>query len=77
MDIAKPERPLADAPVPPVGAHREALDSADMADLHDDPGCEDAKADIGSDESFPASDPSAPAQPGSTGEPVPSSGFKE
>jgi len=66
-------RPLADAPVPPVGADREAHDRA--ADIHDDPEGEDAAVDIGSDESFPASDPSAPAQPGSTNDPVPSSGF--
>jgi len=37
----------------------------------------DAKADVGSDESMDASDPSAAAQPGQTGEPVPSSGFPE
>lgn len=36
----------------------------------------DAKADVGSDESMDASDPSAAAQPGSS-EPVPSSGFPE
>ena len=37
----------------------------------------DAKADVGSDESMDASDPSAAAQPGSDGNPVPSSGFPE
>ena len=36
----------------------------------------DAKADVGSDESMDASDPSSAAQPGSS-EPVPSSGFPE
>lgn len=36
----------------------------------------DAKADVGSDESMDASDPSSASQPGS-GEPVPSSGFPE
>jgi hypothetical protein len=37
----------------------------------------DAKADVGSDESMDASDPSAAAQPGTGGEPAPSSGFPE
>ena len=36
----------------------------------------DAKADVGSDESMDASDPSAVVQPGGN-EPVPSSGFPE
>ncbi len=36
----------------------------------------DAKADVGSDESMDASDPSAATQPGS-GAPAPSSGFPE
>ena len=36
----------------------------------------DAKADVGSDESMDASDPSAATQPGCDG-PVPSSGFPE
>jgi hypothetical protein len=41
----------------------------------DDP---DAKADVGSDQSMDASDPSAAAQPGKGGgEPVPSSGFPD
>ena len=37
----------------------------------------DAKADVGSDESMDASDPPAAAQPGSSDEPAPSSGFPE
>jgi len=41
------------------------------------PGDEDTKADVGSDESMDASDPSAAAQPGCADEPVPSSGFPE
>jgi hypothetical protein len=36
-----------------------------------------AKADVGSDESMDASDPSSAAAPGSTREPAPSSGFPE
>jgi hypothetical protein len=38
---------------------------------------EDAKVDLGSDESMDASDPSAAAQPGTSNEPAPSSGFPE
>ena len=41
------------------------------------PGDPDAKADVGSDQSMDASDPSAAAQPGSSDEPAPSSGFPE
>ncbi|HET9353738.1 MAG TPA: hypothetical protein VFO32_07050 [Sphingomicrobium sp.] len=41
------------------------------------PGDEDAKVDLGSDESMDASDPSAAAQPGTSSEPAPSSGFPE
>jgi len=37
----------------------------------------DAKADVGSDESMDASDPPAASQPGSGGDPVPSSGFPD
>jgi hypothetical protein len=37
----------------------------------------DAKADVGSDESMDASDPSAAAQPGRSDDPVPSSDFPE
>jgi hypothetical protein len=37
----------------------------------------DAKADVGSDESMDASDPSAASQPGQTDKPVPSSGFPD
>jgi hypothetical protein len=45
--------------------------------LKRDPSDQDAKVDVGSDESMDASDPSAAAQPGSCDEPVPSSGFPE
>ena len=37
----------------------------------------DAKVDLGSDESMDASDPSSAAQPGTSNEPAPSSGFPE
>jgi hypothetical protein len=38
---------------------------------------QDAKVDVGSDESMDASDPSAASQPGQDDKPVPSSGFPE
>jgi len=45
--------------------------------LKQHPGDPDAKADVGSDESMDASDPPAAAQPGSSDDPAPSSGFPE
>ena len=45
--------------------------------LKKDPGCEQAKVDVGSDESMDASDPPAASQPGSGDDPVPSLGFPE
>ena len=41
------------------------------------PGDPDAKDDVGSDESMDASDPPAAAQPGSSDDPAPSSGFPD
>lgn len=38
---------------------------------------DDAKVDLGSDESMDASDPSSAAQPGTSSEPAPSSSFPE
>ena len=45
--------------------------------LKQDPTNEDAKVDVGSDESMDASDPPAAAQPGNSCEPAPSSGFPD
>lgn len=45
--------------------------------LKRNPEDQDAKVDVGSDESMDASDPSAATQPGQSDEPVPSSGFPE
>jgi hypothetical protein len=45
--------------------------------LKRNPHDEDAKADVGSDESMDASDPPAAAQPGQKDDPVPSSSFPE
>jgi hypothetical protein len=43
--------------------------------LRREPGNDDAKVDVGSDESMDASDPPSSSQPGCSDEPVPSSGF--
>jgi hypothetical protein len=45
--------------------------------LKRNPDDQDAKVDVGSDESMDASDPSSATQPGEKDEPVPSSGFPE
>jgi hypothetical protein len=45
--------------------------------LQRDPDDDDAKVDVGSDESMDASDPPAASQPGKKDEPVPSSGFPD
>ncbi len=43
--------------------------------LRRDPKNEDAKVDVGSDESMDASDPPSTSQPGSDDKPAPSNGF--
>ena len=45
--------------------------------LKRNPDDQDAKVDVGSDESMDASDPPAAAQPGQNDDPVPSSGFPQ
>ena len=45
--------------------------------LKKEPDCEQAKVDVGSDESMDASDPPSASQPGGGNEPAPSSGFPE
>lgn len=54
------------------GPPEEGLEEALKQNPHD----QSLKADVGSDESMDASDPSSAAQPDSS-EPVPSSGFRE
>lgn len=70
-------RPTADPkafPVPNVA--REGLDANDMPHLKRNPEDEDARLDIGVDETFPASDPPSMTQPGKGKDPAPSSGYK-
>lgn len=64
-----------DGPPPPVFSAPPERELERKLKKHpDDP---NAKADVGSDLSMDASDPSAAAQPGSSDRPVPSSGFPE
>lgn len=63
-------------PVPPPtlsGAPEKELERK----LKLNPNDQDAKVDVGSDESMDASDPPAAAQPGQNDDPVPSSGYPE
>jgi hypothetical protein len=62
----------------PPPAVESAEPNADLErKLKRNPHDEDAKVDVGSDESMDASDPPAAAQPGQKDEPVPSSSFPE
>jgi len=72
ISVAPPEPDPADEK-PEV---REAHDASDHEALAKDPTHEDAKLDVGLDESFPSSDPPANVAPGHD-EPAPSSGFDE
>ena len=58
---------------PPVIA--DPPDRALERKLKLNPKDKDAKADVGSDQSMDASDPSSAVHPGSSDEPAPSSGF--
>jgi hypothetical protein len=60
---------------PPV--HSAAPERELERKLKRNPDDQDAKVDVGSDESMDASDPPAATQPGQNDEPVPSSGFPE
>lgn len=69
-----PEQDTTPTPPPVLSADPEReLENHLRKNPHDD----DAKVDVGSDESMDASDPPAAAQPGCSDEPVPSSGFPE
>lgn len=63
------------APKPPQAPAAPNRDFEIQVKKH--PEDKDAQVDLGSDESMDASDPSAAAQPGTTNDPVPSSGFPE
>lgn len=71
----KSGRDREEAPPPPVLSSEPEKELENK--LERDPGDQDAKVDVGSDQSMDASDPPAAAQPGCDDEPVPSSGFPE
>jgi hypothetical protein len=62
---------------PPPAVHSAAPERELEQQLKRNPNDPNLKADVGSDESMDASDPPAAAQPGSSAEPAPSSGFPE
>lgn len=74
MTDQKTDQKKPEAPPPTLSG---APDQAFELNVKKHPEDEDAKVDLGSDESMDASDPSAAAQPGNTKEPAPSSGFPE
>ena len=71
------ERPLAHPDTPRQPETREAHDARHKPALQHDPGDKNAQLDIELDESFPASDPPSNTQPGKSGEPAPSTGFRD
>ena len=64
-----------DKKIPPATPHADPDPEIELK-VKKHPDDEDAKADLGSDESMDASDPSSATQPGSS-EPAPSSGFPD
>jgi hypothetical protein len=62
---------------PPPAVHSAAPERDLEQELKRNPDDPNLKADVGSDESMDASDPPAAAQPGSSDDPAPSSGFPE
>jgi hypothetical protein len=62
---------------PPPAVHSAAPERELEQELKRNPSDPNLKADVGSDESMDASDPTAAAQPGSSDEPSPSSSFPE
>ncbi|HEY6049392.1 MAG TPA: hypothetical protein VIV07_10155 [Sphingomicrobium sp.] len=71
--VNDPKNSGAQSAPPPVisGEPERELERKLKRNPHDD----DAKVDVGSDESMDASDPPAAVQPGQSDDPAPSSGF--
>ncbi|HET9397948.1 MAG TPA: hypothetical protein VFO45_03940 [Sphingomicrobium sp.] len=68
------EKPDEQRPAPTLSG---APDPAIELKVKKHPEDQDAKVDLGSDESMDASDPSSASQPGTSSEPAPSSTFPE
>ncbi len=62
---------------PPPAVHSAPPERDLEQELKRNPNDPNLKADVGSDESMDASDPSSSTQPGHKDEPAPSSGFPE
>jgi hypothetical protein len=62
---------------PPPAVHSAPPERGLERELKRHPNDPNLKADVGSDESMDASDPPSAAQPGSSDEPAPSSGFPD
>jgi hypothetical protein len=62
---------------PPAPTHPRPPERELEHKLKKNPDDQDAKVDVGSDESMDASDPPAATQPGQNDDPVPSSGFPD
>jgi hypothetical protein len=75
-----PPSPDEETKTPPPAEDKPAIREAHDADTHaalkSDPGHEDAKLDVGLDETFPSSDPPAASSRGHA-DPAPSSGYDE
>ena len=74
VEVNEPNRDKGKVP-PPVFSGPPEQETEER--LNRNPDDEDAKVDLGSDESMDASDPPSSSQPGSDQEPSPSSGFPE
>jgi hypothetical protein len=72
--VNDPKKDAKKAPAPALSGETEQELERKLKRNPDD---QDAKVDVGSDESMDASDPTAASQPGQDDEPVPSSGFPE
>ena len=68
--------PKSESEAPPAPVLSGAPDRELELKLKKNPDCDDAKVDVGSDQSMDASDPVSATIPGGS-EPVPSSGFPE
>jgi len=77
--VAEGEAPVNDTKnaKPPPAVHSASPERDLERELKANPNDPNLKADVGSDESMDASDPPSAAQPGSSDEPAPSSGFPE
>ncbi len=77
LSVAPPKPDDAEAPTACDPRQNAGQDKSIERRLENDPSSADAQLDCGLDESMDASDPPSATQPGSTGDPAPSSGYDE